>query len=631
MEDGTSKPYDWTPYLRDGTTVKPWSETAPWPAAGESVVFTYTPHAGMPARFQGLTVKIRYEIYDGIAVMMKKVFVENSAATAVQLTGLTLDSLRIETDQADRLLIDTDYHGGRGVHRRNDYNRTWTRTDHADYADFRIHYKNGPAFHVGNRAVRSGQRWETTFESFRSFLLLHSTDHYEAQRMEFKKMYRTIAPQLREDLLFFSIRSDTTSKVRREAQNAAAVGFEAIVQSFWSGFDIHITLPSYREARRVLYDEIREAGLRPGGYQLFLTGQLYHPVRSTCRPGAWGNTLGLASQGFQTFFGRTKEMVEAIDMQVLEIDGAYPLSGCVASDHAYMVGEPDSRHKQWVINNEQYRYFRSRDIFLNVSDWHFLNGINKTGIGYEEKAWSQPRQEQLLLDRMFIYNGTYEKSPPWTWSFLPIMEYKPGPHGSAAAYFPMAENTFDYNWALAQNFLSGVQHTFYGRGLYDTDAVKAIVKYWVDVYKTYRPTLKSDIVHIKPPKRNPDAWARGTGMDAFVHVAPGETERALLVVFNQTDQVRTESLPVPLYYTGLTNLSEPPMSAPGSYLSTPDDIPKFGDWSVHEAAGLVPDWDDETAYPEATPTGTMVDFHVEGGRVGEEPSRRLQRQRDHRG
>ena len=221
IEDTTHKPYEWTPFLSDGVTVKPWSATAPWPAAGRSVVFTYVPHSTVAAAHQGVTVKIRYEIYDGIAALMKKVIVENSTATAVELRDLTLDRLRIKNAVLGRLLIDTDYHGRQGVYRRNDYDRTYGHVDTAEYREFTILYKDGPSYHVGNRPVRSGQRWETTFESFRSFLLLHSTDHYEAQRMEFKKMYRAVAPQLQEDLLFFHVLSDDPAFIRRRAAEAA--------------------------------------------------------------------------------------------------------------------------------------------------------------------------------------------------------------------------------------------------------------------------------------------------------------------------------------------------------------------------------------------------------------------------
>ena len=68
--------------------------------------------------------------------------------------------------------------------------------------------------------------------------------------MEFKKMYRTIAPQLREDLLFFhaATRMSGLQPLTREAAN---VGFEAILQSFWTGFQIwndlkRVTAPGER-------------------------------------------------------------------------------------------------------------------------------------------------------------------------------------------------------------------------------------------------------------------------------------------------------------------------------------------------------------------------------------------------
>ena len=514
IEEATHMPYEWTPYGSDDT-VKPWSEVAPWPAKGKSVVFSYTPHGSLPAAYRQVTVKIRYEIYDGIAAMMKKVIVENGAADPVELRGLTLDRLRIKPAAADLLLVDTDYHGGQGVYRRNDYDRTYTRADAGDYHEYTVLYKVGPAFHVGNRPAWGRQRWETTFESFRSFLLLHSTAHYEAQRMEFKKMYRTIAPQLREDLLFFhaATRMSGLQPLTREAAN---VGFEAILQSFWTGFQIWNDLESYRSRRKGYLRAVRNLGLLPGAYMNLLKTPAPIPdgAGSRCPMRGWGAVMGLASWGNLDYYQpRVRGMIEEIGLEVLEIDAAYPLTRCDKSDQDYMVGGADSQHKQWTINNEMYAYLRARDIYVNASDWHFLNGANKSSIGYEEDAWSRPRGEQLLLDRMYIYNGTYEKSPPWAWSVIPNTQYQRS-STRPSWYAPQSQNFVDYHWAVAQNFLSGVQHTFRGRSLFDTDKVEGMLKYWVDVYKTYRGTLKGDIVHIRPPKRDPENWARAAGIDA---------------------------------------------------------------------------------------------------------------------
>ena len=42
-------------------------------------------------------------------------------------------------------------------------------------------------------------------------------------------------------------------------------------------------------------------------------------------------------------------------------------------------------------------------------------------------------------------------------------------------------------------------------------------------------------------------------IDAFLHVNPWLREKGLMMVFNPTPQKLTDTLAVPLYYTGLTN------------------------------------------------------------------------------
>ncbi|MFF4829081.1 hypothetical protein [Streptomyces sp. NPDC001312] len=70
----------------------------------------------------------------------------------------------------------------------------------------------------------------------------------------------------------------------------------------------------------------------------------------------------------------------------------------------------------------------------------------------------------------------------------------------------------------------------------------------------------------------------------------------------------TQSLTVPLYYTGMTDLAQAPQPVPGSYLDT-KDIPVFGSNAVAEHYPK-PSW--SGSYPSATPTGTSVDVYREG-------------------
>ncbi|WP_433259647.1 discoidin domain-containing protein (plasmid) [Streptosporangium sp. CA-135522] len=604
VEDSTQKPYEWTPYEKDGTTLKPYATVRPWPAKGKALVVTFKPVASLPAKLQTLTVTVRYEIYDGIATVMKKVSVDNTGATAVMIDALTVDVLHVKAELKDRLYIDTDFHGGRGnAYRNNDKDRTYTAVDASEYRTYTLLHKVGPAYRIGTQIPH----WGGHFDGFRSFLLLHGTGHYEAQQMEIKAMYRTIAPQITENPLFYHLISDNATALRASAQAADAMGFEMMIQSFGSGFNMLSTDPNYLNRKKGDFDAIRGTGLDVGGYVLLTTGQILDPAQSSCAGTGWGTVMGMATTGFQEFLRRIRTTVETTSMDVIEVDGPWPLFRCNETNHAFMDGGDDSIYKQWVFSNELYRYLRGKGLYINAPDLHYLNGANKDGIGYEENGWSAPRQQQLMLGRQYVYNGTYEKTPSSTWTFVPISVYHGG--GEAAAFAPLKQNLFDYSWVIAQNYLSGVQPFFRGTTLDGGDAdVRSVVSYWTDVYKTYRGLVTSDIIHLVPPRQDPANPARAQGIDAFMHARSNGNERALVAVFNQTDQPRTQTLTVPLYYTGMTGLSQPPQPVPGSYLDT-KDIPVHGPYPVTERFPK-PSWNG--SYPAATPTSAKVDVHREG-------------------
>ena len=88
--------------------------------------------------------------------------------------------------------------------------------------------------------------------------------------------------------------------------------------------------------------------------------------------------------------------------------------------------------------------------------------------------------------------------------------------------------------------------TWRGTRLYDAkgDASYKLIKSKVQWFKDHRAILTSDIVHVQQPT--------GQGIDAFLHVNPKlSNEKALAMVFNPTDTNHTETLRLPLYFSGL--------------------------------------------------------------------------------
>ncbi|HCO95724.1 MAG TPA: hypothetical protein DIU00_17550, partial [Phycisphaerales bacterium] len=183
-----------------------------------------------------------------------------------------------------------------------------------------------------------------------------------------------------------------------------------------------------------------------------------------------------------------------------------------------------------------------RGVYLNVPDWYFLNGSNKSAMGYREVNWSLPRERQIILGRQNIFDGTWKKTPSMGWMFVPLVQYHGG--GAAATLEPLSEHLDAYGAHLAQNFGSGVQACYRGPRLYDTEKTKALVKKWVDFYKEHRDILDSDIIHV----RRPD----GRDIDCILHVNPQLKRKGLAMVYNPLGREVKRQLKLPLYYTGLT-------------------------------------------------------------------------------
>ena len=91
----------------------------------------------------------------------------------------------------------------------------------------------------------------------------------------------------------------------------------------------------------------------------------------------------------------------------------------------------------------------------------------------------------------------------------------------------------------------GIAACYRGPGLYDTPAVRDMVKSWVSWFKLHRRVLTSDIIHIRR--------ADGQSIDGIVHVDPrnAQGEIAMAAFFNPTTAARKATIMLPLYYAGV--------------------------------------------------------------------------------
>jgi hypothetical protein len=388
-----------------------------------------------------------------------------------------------------------------------------------------------------------------TFESFRTWELLNDSWDRERKGLAKRRVYRTIAPWVTENPILMHVRRADDASVKRAIDQCAEVGFEMVIMTFGSGFNLEDTLEANLTRMKELADYAHSKGIALGGYSLLASRRVGGgndvEMPEGMRP-RYGNSPCLQSDWGIEYFDKMSSFYRETGQDILEHDGSYPGDPCSATHHPGHDGFEDSQWNQFRKIQSFYRWCRAKGIYLNIPDWYFLNGSNKTGMGYRETNWSLPRQQQEIIERQNVYDGTWEKTPSMGWMFVPLVQYHGG--GAAATIEPLKEHLPHYGQRLANLFGAGVQACYRGPQLYDAPETKSLVEKWVDFYKSHRRILDSDIIHV----RRPD----GQDYDAILHVDPFGETKGLLMVYNPLTNDIRRTLRVNLYYTGLNDVAK---------------------------------------------------------------------------
>jgi hypothetical protein len=539
---------------------KRYSANGTWPAAGVRLTLHFIP-PDSAAGLAGLELAVIYELYDGIPALCKWFELRNRTDAPVRVDAFAGEVLALvdhETSVGDQdrwsyplLHVETDYafHGMSPADA--DVTTCWLADPH--YTSQVNYLLTAPLLLETRPPIGPGLEVPAgeSFSSFRSFIIaLDSTDR-ERRGLSLRRFYRTVAPWVTENPILMHVRHADSESVRAAIDQCADVGFEMVIMTFGSGFDAETEDPETIARMRELADYAHSRGVELGGYSLLASRavseaeDVIDPQTGERGHAIFGNSPCLGSTWGQDYLRRVRNFFEATGLDILEHDGSYPGDVCASTAHSGHRDLADSQWSQWRSIIELYHWCRSSGIYLNVPDWYFLNGSNKTGMGYREVNWSLPRDRQILLGRQNIYDGTWEKSPSMGWMFVPLVEYHGG--GEAATLEPLSEHLDDYAAHLAQNFGAGVQACYRGPRLYDTEATRDVVAEWVAFYKRHREILDSDVIHV----RRPDA----RDVDCLLHVNPRLPTRALAMVHNPLDEPVYRKLRLPLYYSGIDQVA----------------------------------------------------------------------------
>ncbi len=535
-----------------------WNGQPNYPPKGKRLTFFYQ-HEN--EKWRGVTVAVHYEMYDGIPMLCKWLSVKCEGRKELKINHFTSEILAVREEESSvdhaeglltpNILVQTNYAFHDMSSRFSNQAVRWLPDP--DYTSQVNYLRKTPNLLNVSPPLGPGVMLSPgdEFETFRTWELYHDSHDRERKGLAERRLYRLLAPWATENPIFMHLTSTDPAVIRTAVDQCAEVGFEMVIISFGSGFTMEDVSKENIRKFKELADYAHSKGIRLGGYSLFSSRRIDDDTDvinpATGQPGGaiFGNAPCLASEWGIRYLDNLKTFLTATGFDLLEHDGPYPGDVCASTLHPGHTGLEDSQWQQWAMTDDFYKWLREKGIYLNAPDWYFLNGSNKTGIGYREVNWSLPRDRQIILGRQNIYDGTWTKTPSMGWTFTPLVEYHGG--GPAATLEPLSEHLHAYRSHLWQNFGSGVQSCYRGPRLFDTEETKQAVKSAVNWYKNYRGILNSDIIHL----RRPD----GQDWDGILHVNPDLKPKGLAMLYNPLKENILRKIKLPLYYAGLIDVT----------------------------------------------------------------------------
>ncbi|HKG07390.1 MAG TPA: hypothetical protein VKB19_13060, partial [Pedobacter sp.] len=508
------------------------------------------------------TISINYELYDGIPLICKSLSIENKGNTAFKIDRVVNEILGLVEEQSavvgsaekmakqQGIYFETNYAFNNAMrYDMSDQTTHWkvdsAYTSQVNYSYqtpclLEIYPEKAPGITLGKAEV---------FHSVRTYELLMDSYDRERRGLAIRKMYQTIAPWTTANPIFMHLVSDNDAQVRTAIDQCAATGYEALILSFGSHCNVEDTTALNIKKWKEITTYAHSKNIFIGSYSLFSSRKISDQDDvidpRTGKPGGafFGNAPCFGSVWGLGYRDKIKTFYKQTGFDIWENDGPYPGDVCASVSHPGHQGLEDSQWKQMEIQKDLYRSLNEAGVYINAPDWYFLDGTHKIAIGYREVNFSLPRENQMILNRQNIYDGTWEKNASMGWGFVPLTRYQGG--GEEAVLEPLKDHLKDYEQLMMQYYGAGVQACYRGPRLYDTEATKQTVIKVINWYKKYREILNSEIIHLRR--------ADGRDWDGILHVNPNLKTKGMLMLYNPLKQKITRTIKVPLYYAGLTS------------------------------------------------------------------------------
>ena len=512
------------------------------------------------AHLKGVEVEVNYELYNGLPLIVKWVTVKNNSTNSITINRIINETLGLveeesavvgSPDQMKKqhgLYVETNYAFNNAMRYDISDQTTHWKIDSTYTSQVNYNYQTPCVLEVyPEKVLAVDLQPGEVMKSPRTHELLMDSYDRERRGLMIQQMYATVAPWTTSNPIFMHLVSRDDDQVRTAVDQCVATGYEALILSFGSHCNMEDTAVLNVAKWKSLADYAHSKGILIGSYSLFSSRRINDETDvidpKTGKPGGafFGNAPCMGSEWGLNYLGRLKYFMTATGFDLFENDGPYPGDVCASTVHPGHKGLEDSQWRQMELQKGLYRWCNENGIYVNAPDWYFLDGTHKIAVGYREVNFSLSREQQMILNRQNIHDGTKEKLPSMGWGFVPLTRYQGG--GPEAVLEPLKDHLKEYEQLMVQYYGAGVQACYRGPRLYDTDSTRKLVTNTVAWYKKYRDILNAPMVHLRR--------ADGRDWDGWMHVSPTLKDRAFVLLFNPTSEVLKRIIRLPLYYTGL--------------------------------------------------------------------------------
>ena len=288
------------------------SKDASWPPKGSTLRLDFE-HANL----QGIRVSVHYELYDGLPCFCKWLTVRNNSKKPIRIDRFSSERLAVvervsEVDelsdgkQPPNIHVETDMSFG-GMMASGANRRSYRWLPDPDFTSQVNYEKKTPCLLDVGPDLGPAQTVapESTFETFRVWVLpMESTDR-ERCGLAIRRMIRTVAPWVTENPIMMHLIASDETRVKAAIDQCAEVGFEMLILSFGSGFDMENKDPSTLEKAKRLSAYARSKGIEIGSYSLLASRKVGGGHDVVMPPGqkpAFGNSPCLQSKWARSIF-----------------------------------------------------------------------------------------------------------------------------------------------------------------------------------------------------------------------------------------------------------------------------------------------------------------------------------------